>query len=121
MGLAVDTFDGICQLLSWVHSNQAADKLSSRHRPQSSLYHCPESSILLSVLQVMTICKILEGLLPKETVRGAPPPDKKLLEYHFVFACVWAFGSCMLVDKVRQRAFLGCFVNPKAAHAVGCC
>jgi dynein heavy chain len=36
----------------------------------------------------------------QESVRGAPPPDKKLLEYHFVFACVWAFGGCMLVDKV---------------------
>jgi Dynein heavy chain AAA lid domain len=49
----------------------------------------------------MTICKILEGILPKESVRGAPPPDKKLLEHHFVFACIWAFGGCMLVDKVR--------------------
>ena len=49
----------------------------------------------------MTVCKILEGILPKESVRGAPPPpDKKLLEHHFVFACVWAFGGCMLVDKV---------------------
>jgi dynein heavy chain len=55
-------------------------------------------------MQVMTICKILEGILPKESVRGAPPPDKKLLEYHFVFACVWAFGGCMLVDKVRSEA-----------------
>jgi dynein heavy chain len=50
--------------------------------------------------QVMTICKVLEGILPKESVRGAPPPDKKLLEHHFVFACIWAFGGCMLVDKV---------------------
>jgi dynein heavy chain len=50
----------------------------------------------------MTICKILEGILPKERATGKqPPPDKKLLEYHFVFACVWAFGGCMLVDKVR--------------------
>jgi hypothetical protein len=56
------------------------------------------------LLQVMTICKILEGILPKESVRGAPPPDKKLLEYHFVFACVWAFGGCMLVDKVSSNA-----------------
>ena len=38
----------------------------------------------------------------QETVRGSPPPDKKLLEYHFVFACVWAFGACMLVDKVSD-------------------
>jgi dynein heavy chain len=50
----------------------------------------------------MTICKILEGILPKEksTAKNAPAPDKKLLEYHFVFACVWAFGGCMMVDKV---------------------
>lgn len=63
---------------------------------------CHLCTVLLSVGQVMTICKILEGILPKESVRGAPPPDKKLLEYHFVFACVWAFGGCMLVDKVRH-------------------
>jgi dynein heavy chain len=56
--------------------------------------------LLCHPVQVMTICKILEGILPKESVRGAPPPDKKLLEYRFVFACVWAFGGCMLVDKV---------------------
>lgn len=35
-------------------------------------------------------------------MRGAPPPDKKLLEHQFVFACVWAFGGCMLVDKVSD-------------------
>ncbi|KAK9808985.1 hypothetical protein WJX72_007373 [[Myrmecia] bisecta] len=57
---------------------------------------------LLPISQAMTICKILEGILPQETVRGAPPPDKKLLEYHFVFACIWAFGACMLVDKVSD-------------------
>jgi hypothetical protein len=56
--------------------------------------------------KVMTICKILEGILPKESVRGAPPPDKKLLEYHFVFACIWAFGGCMMVDKVRARPYV---------------
>lgn len=55
---------------------------------------------LIAVNQAMTICKILEGMLPKETPRGSPPPDKKLLEYKFVFACIWAFGGCMLVDKV---------------------
>lgn len=55
---------------------------------------------LIAVNQAMTICKILEGMLPKETPRGSPPPDKKLLEYKFVFACVWAFGGSMLVDKV---------------------
>eukprot|EP00891_Asterochloris_glomerata_P002883 jgi/Astpho2/2883/Aster-01037 len=55
-----------------------------------------------TISQVMSICKILESILPQETVRGAPPPDKKLLEYQFVFACVWAFGGCMLVDKVSD-------------------
>ena len=28
--------------------------------------------------------------------------DKKLLENFFVFACVWAFGGTMLVDKVSD-------------------
>ena len=39
-------------------------------------------------------------------MRGAPPPDKKLLEYYFAFACIWAFGGCMLVDKVRGASEL---------------
>jgi hypothetical protein len=76
----------------------------------------------------MTICKILEGILPKESVRGAPPPDKKLLEYHFVFACVWAFGGCMLVDKVRQArqtvaAGAAGMLSRKVAHSrkLACC
>ncbi|KAA6419077.1 MAG: flagellar outer dynein arm heavy chain beta [Trebouxia sp. A1-2] len=55
-----------------------------------------------AISQVMSICKILESILPQEAVRGAPPPDKKLLEHQFVFACVWAFGGCMLVDKVSD-------------------
>ena len=36
---------------------------------------------------------------PQVNVKGATV-DRKLLEYHFVFACVWAFGGTMLVDKV---------------------
>ncbi|DBB00312.1 TPA: Dynein beta chain, flagellar outer arm [Trebouxia sp. C0004] len=55
-----------------------------------------------AISQVMSICKVLESILPQEAVRGAPPPDKKLLEHQFVFACVWAFGGCMLVDKVSD-------------------
>lgn len=41
-------------------------------------------------------------MLPKESARGAPSPDKKLLEHHFVFACIWAFGGCLLVDKLTD-------------------
>lgn len=54
---------------------------------------------LTAVAQAMAITRILEGILPKEQVRGAPPPDKKLVEFQFVFACVWAFGATMLQDK----------------------
>ena len=50
-----------------------------------------------------TLGQILEGILPKEVPRGAPPPDKKLLEHHFVFACCWAFGGCLLADKVTDH------------------
>jgi hypothetical protein len=70
--------------------------------------------------QVMTICKILEGILPKESVRGAPPPDKKLLEYHFVFACIWAFGGCMLVDKVRWQLGRRCGEPPSGCAVCPC-
>lgn len=44
--------------------------------------------------------QVLEGILPKEVPLGAPPPDKKLLEHQFVFACIWAFGGCLSADKV---------------------
>ncbi len=67
-----------------------------------------------------TFIKLGVCIVPQETVRGAPPPDKKLLEYHFVFACVWAFGGCMLVDKVydyrctlRSAVFIARFLGHK--------
>ena len=43
----------------------------------------------------------------QDSARGAPPPDKRLLEHHFVFACIWAFGGCLLVDNASdyQAAF----------------
>eukprot|EP00201_Polytomella_parva_P017476 CAMPEP_0175071536 /NCGR_PEP_ID=MMETSP0052_2-20121109/19298_1 /TAXON_ID=51329 ORGANISM="Polytomella parva, Strain SAG 63-3" /NCGR_SAMPLE_ID=MMETSP0052_2 /ASSEMBLY_ACC=CAM_ASM_000194 /LENGTH=4543 /DNA_ID=CAMNT_0016338719 /DNA_START=12 /DNA_END=13643 /DNA_ORIENTATION=- len=94
---------------SWIERLEASEyrplltTLFSRY-VDVSLDHCRRNFKyvvpLPAVNQAMTICKILEGILPKESVRGAPPPDKKLLEYHFVFACVWAFGACMFVDKV---------------------
>lgn len=54
---------------------------------------------LVAVNLAQTVCKVLEGLLPDEPVRGAQM-DKKLLETQFNFACVWALGGCLLVDKV---------------------
>ncbi|CAD7696266.1 unnamed protein product [Ostreobium quekettii] len=96
---------------SWIETLEATEyrplltTLFSRY-VDKSMEHCRRNfkSVvqLPAVSQAMTICKILEGILPQESVRGAPPPDKKVLEYHFVFACVWAFGSCMLVDKVSD-------------------
>ena len=32
----------------------------------------------------------------------ASQPDKRLVEAYFVFACVWAFGGTMLVDKTSD-------------------
>ncbi|KAK9843805.1 hypothetical protein WJX81_007069 [Elliptochloris bilobata] len=73
---------------------------------ETSIEHCRRNFKavvpLPAVAPAMAVCHILESLLPKETVRGTPPPDKKLLEHHFVFACVWAFGGTMLVDKVSD-------------------
>lgn len=70
-----------------------------------SLEHCRRNFKTVvpipAVSQVQAICKILEGILPRESHPGqANNIDKKLLEYQFVFACVWAFGASMLVDKV---------------------
>ena len=94
---------------SWIEKLEAKEyrpllmTLFSRY-VDVSLDHCRRNFQyvvpLVAVNQAMTLCKILESILPEESVRGAPPPDKKLLEHHFVFACIWAFGSCMLVDKV---------------------
>ena len=47
-------------------------------------------------------CSAQGWLGAQEQVRGSPTPDKRLLEAHFVFACVWAFGGTMLVDKVAD-------------------
>lgn len=47
---------------------------------------------------VQTLCYILEILLtPKVSAL-----DKEILETYFVWACVWAFGSALLVDQVRD-------------------
>lgn len=94
---------------SWIHNRE--DKA---YRPlltelfdkyvEKSMEHCRRNFKtivpLVPVNIAQTICKILEGILPEETVRGGPPPDRKLLEAQFVFACVWAIGGCMVVDKV---------------------
>ena len=55
---------------------------------------------LSSVSMAQGICKILEGIIPKE--ENAPRPDQVLMEHHFVFACIWAIGGAMLVDKVND-------------------
>ncbi|CAG9462750.1 unnamed protein product [Pedinophyceae sp. YPF-701] len=71
---------------------------------ETSLEHCRRNFKtvvpLEPIQQVQTICKILEGILPSEKVPAPDDKKKKLLETNFVFACVWAFGGCMLVDKV---------------------
>ncbi|EFN51784.1 hypothetical protein CHLNCDRAFT_37234 [Chlorella variabilis] len=96
---------------SWVEMLECTD-----HKPMlnmlfskyvdGTLEHCRRNYKtvvpLPAINQVQTLCKILEGILPKEVQRGGPPPDKKLLEHHFVFACIWAFGGCLLVDKITD-------------------
>ena len=58
---------------------------------------------LVYVNIAQTVCKILEGMLPSEALPpNAPLPDKKLLEHQFVFACVWALGGALAVDKVND-------------------
>mmetsp|Transcript_25005 Transcript_25005/g.85566 ORF Transcript_25005/g.85566 Transcript_25005/m.85566 type:complete len:4525 (+) Transcript_25005:136-13710(+) len=69
-----------------------------------SIEHCRRNfGTIVPILPINiagSICKIMEGIIPSEEVRGAPAPNNKLLEYQFVFACVWALGGAMLVDKV---------------------
>lgn len=90
-------------LLLWIAEPHYPVLICSKY-VETTLEHCRRNYktvvALPAINQVQTLCKILEGLLPKEAARGAPPPDKKLLEHHFVFACIWAFGGCLLVDKL---------------------
>ena len=93
---------------SWIKSREAVDyrpllvELFDRYL-EKSLEHCRRNFRTIVPLVPMniagTVCKILEGIIPSENVRGQKP-DKKLLEAQFVFACVWALGGAMLVDKV---------------------
>jgi dynein heavy chain len=47
---------------------------------------------------IQALCNILEGLLtPVNTPKGC---DKEWFEIYFVFACIWAFGGCMLQDQL---------------------
>ena len=99
---------------SWIQSREAKEyrpllvELFDRYM-EKSLEHCRRNFRTIVPLVPMniagTVCKILEGLIPAEQVRGAPPPDKKIVEMQFVFAAVWALGGAMLVDKtVDYRA-----------------
>ena len=71
---------------------------------EKSLEHCRRNFRTIVPLVPMniagTVCKILEGLIPAEHVRGAPAPDRKIIEMQFVYAVIWALGGAMLVDKV---------------------
>jgi dynein heavy chain, axonemal len=50
---------------------------------------------------IETLCNLLEGLLPGEDEGLAAQRNIKshMLEAKFVFACVWAIGGCLQVDK----------------------
>lgn len=46
--------------------------------------------------------QILEGCFSIKSRSSKQNIDKKLLEHHFVYACVWAFGGCLLSDSVSD-------------------
>ena len=39
----------------------------------------------------------------QESSKRGPPPDKRLVEYQFAFACIWAFGGPLTADKVADH------------------
>ena len=99
---------------SWIEAREATEyrpiliELFDRYMPRS-LEHCRRAFRTIVPLVPMniagTVCKILDGMIPKEATRGAPAPDRKLVEMQFVFAATWALGGAMLVDKtVDYRA-----------------
>lgn len=52
------------------------------------------------ISHLMMLCQLLDCLLTADTA----PPDspKEVYEQYFVFALVWAFGSALYQDGVRQ-------------------
>ena len=93
---------------SWIEAKEAVEyrpiliELFDRYMPRS-IEHCRRTFRTIVPLVPMniagTVCKILDGMIPAEAVRGAPAPDRKLVEMQFVFAATWALGGAMLVDK----------------------
>lgn len=75
--------------------------------------YCKSVLSLPAVNTVQTVCHILEGLLPNDediatsvlASPGAvrtPAYDQKLLEAHFIFACVWGIGGSLQVDRTMD-------------------
>ncbi|XXQ31198.1 Dynein heavy chain, cytoplasmic [Plasmodiophora brassicae] len=63
------------------------------------------------IMRVQSLCYLLEGLLPRLQAHKKAMPanekmsaatEKELFEMLFVFACVWAFGGALMVDKSRN-------------------
>ena len=103
---------------SWVHGLEAKEyvpvltELFSRYMEKSLdfvrrnfrtvLPHHMTGPCLPAVNIATSVCKILEQFIPKESPKGAPSPDKRLVEHYFVYACIWALGGALLVDKVNN-------------------
>ena len=53
------------------------------------------------IAHVQMLCNLLDMILTPENT----PPDcpKEIFEQYFVFACIWAFGSCLFQDQLRDH------------------
>ena len=95
---------------SWIESIESKEvheplqKLFSKYIDHS-VEHCRRHFKTIVPLEpinlVSTVCNIMESLIPKSKGKDGHV-DQKLLEYHFVYACVWGLGGAMLVDKVSD-------------------
>lgn len=50
---------------------------------------------------VQLLCNLLEMLLTPENTPVDCPKD--VYEQYFVFACIWAFGSCLFKDQLKDH------------------
>ena len=96
---------------SWIKSRQADSyktllgTLCGKYL-EKSVEYCRRNFrtiIPLSVVSIIqSVLKILDGIIPELEDEGAGAPNQVLMEHYFVFACVWALGGAMLVDKVND-------------------
>ncbi|ETO26653.1 hypothetical protein RFI_10483 [Reticulomyxa filosa] len=70
------------------------------------------------IQKLQTLCFLLEGVLPSiraEINKSGNANEASIYEKHFIYAAIWAFGGCLLVDETNnfklEYSFSNFFLN----------